>query len=207
MDAKGHAETPVSGVVVKATGCCQSDFEVRSNVSLPRSMQPSNGPPAPPRRRTAAQATVAKTTATPASVSIVNKDHSAWNLFKFIGHNEEEVIKFEVDCNVRIVDISKIPRALGNQCMGVAATRADALSEEGPLAFALGDGSPPYRFHFGSGTDAPLKTPTLDYYGPPFGALGGRHRWCGVWSLWGHGPWTQQRSSRSSTSFSETSQR
>ena len=34
--------------------------------------------------------------------------------------------------------ISKIPRALWNPCLGVAAKRAEAVSEEGPLAFAQG---------------------------------------------------------------------
>ena len=79
-----------------------------------------------------------KPTATPVSISIVSKDNCAWNLFRSIGANEDDVIKFWADCNVRTVDFRKIPRALWNQCLGVAAKRTGALSEEDPLAFALG---------------------------------------------------------------------
>ena len=32
MDAKGHAKTPALGVVVKATGYCQSDSEMKGNM-------------------------------------------------------------------------------------------------------------------------------------------------------------------------------
>ena len=57
MNAKGHDEMTVLGAVVKATGHCQSDFEMNSTVSLPRSMRPSNGPLASHRRQMASPAT------------------------------------------------------------------------------------------------------------------------------------------------------
>ena len=65
-------------------------------------------------------------------------DHPPWNFLRGFGANEDTLVGFRADYNVRTVDAAKFPLDRFYQCLQVASARAESGSLQDPGAFNEG---------------------------------------------------------------------
>ena len=126
LTSHGHSDVPVQGIVAASVTLISSDFELHADARLPRSFDQT--PPLPPPE--------------PAHVisqpPLQSPENPAWSFIRRHGKNEASITPFLRACRIRLVDASKIPIEIFNQCCMVAAARAEIPSTVAAHGFEEG---------------------------------------------------------------------